>query len=116
LDKFLSGKIDNGIWKFTPAAPEAWHSPETFLVILVSTGGGCRNEGFIYYRHFHYPEMLTQPHSLDEKTRKAIPQIARLLEDILQQVKDANAKLDHLIETYRSDRYEYDPCRRNFRY
>jgi len=49
--------------------------------------------------------MLTDETHQDEKARKAIPQIARLLEDILQQVKDANAKLDYLIESYHDARY-----------
>ena len=51
--------------------------------------------------------MLTNSKSLDEETRKAIIQMARSLEEISQKVDQANMKLDHLIQTYRNDRYAY---------
>jgi len=43
----------------------------------------------------------------DEHSRKAIAQIAQLLEELVQQVTDANMKLDHIIETYHNDRYAF---------
>ena len=54
--------------------------------------------------------MVTTAHSQDEKHRKAITEIARSLEEVLQQVKQANMKLDHLIETYRDNRHSSAPC------
>ena len=62
---------------------------------------------FIYERSFHYFRMLTNNNSQDEETRKAITQIARSLEEISEKVDQANMKLDHLIETYRDNRYAY---------
>ena len=54
--------------------------------------------------------MLTDKDTQDEKSRKAIHQIARSLEEIMQQVRQANMKLDHLIETYRDSRHGYTQC------
>jgi hypothetical protein len=54
--------------------------------------------------------MLTNEKSQDEECRKAIQKIARSLEEIMQQVTQANMKLDHLIETYRDSRHGYAPC------
>ena len=64
-------------------------------------------ENYINNLTFHYFRMVAKNKSRDEKPRKAINQIARSLEEILQQVEQANVKLDHLIETYGKGRYAY---------
>ena len=61
--------------------------------------------------------MLTDKNLPDEELRRAIRKIARTLEEIADKVDQANMKLDHLIKTYRDDRYvarhsaPYDPFR-----
>ena len=76
-------------------------------VAALPTTGVPQIERFIYERSFHYSTMLTNSQSQDEETRKAITQIARSLEEISEKVDQANMKLDHLIETYRDNRYAY---------
>lgn len=59
--------------------------------------------------------MLKTKQSLDEELRKAVSKMQRSLDDLLIRVNDANAKLDHVIVMYHSDRYAphsykpYDP-------
>lgn len=73
----------------------------------LSTTAALKTETFINFASFHYFRMVKKTDSNDEKPRKAINQIARSLEEILQQVEQANVKLDHLIETYGKGRYAY---------
>ncbi|OVE73919.1 hypothetical protein BVX94_02270 [bacterium B17] len=57
------------------------------------------------YIHPYYSvvKMLKNDKSLEER----LGLIAGSLKEVLQKVDEANAKLDHLIETYRNDRYTY---------
>jgi hypothetical protein len=53
--------------------------------------------------------MLTDRESSDTELRKAVAEMARLLKEIECRVDQANAKLDHLIETYGSEHRCYAP-------
>ena len=57
----------------------------------------------------YHSKMVKTSRPTEEKRRRDITEIADTLELILQEVIDANMKLDHIIETDRNDRYAWRP-------
>ena len=55
---------------------------------------------------------MVKPNRIEDKDlREAVAQIARSVDEIRQKVNHANMKLDHLIQTYRADRYAFGQSR-----